>query len=139
MTATSRTTTTEPASTTATVVVTRLRARGLRGVRGVVRQTGGVVDHCRSVPGFLGGRLAVDPRGLLWTLTVWESPAALRTFAALHAPVAAGIDDVASDSATSAFRQRSRDVPTWTQAAAQTSLGRPRLALARGIAPTPRP
>lgn len=131
--------TTSTSATTTTVVVTRLRARGLRGVRGVVRQTGRVVDDCRSVPGFLGGRLAVDPRGLLWTLTVWESPAALRAFAALHAPVAAGIDAVASDSATTAFRQPGREVPTWSQAALQTSLGRPRLALPRDIEPAPRP
>lgn len=123
---------------TTTVVVTQLRARGLRGVRGVVRQTGGVVEDCRAVPGFLGGRLAVDPRGLLWTLTVWESSAALRLFGARHAPVAAGIDAVASDSATAAFRQQGHEVPTWGRAAAQTSLGRPRLALHRAVAPAPR-
>lgn len=124
---------------TTTVVVTRLRARGVRGARSVLRQTGGVVEDCRSVPGFIGGRLAVDPRGLLGTLTLWDSPGAVREFAALHAPVAAGIDAVATDSSTTAFRQPAREVPTWRQAAAQTSLGRPRLALRREIAPTPRP
>lgn len=131
----SATTTTETASATTTVVVTKLTARGLRGVRGVVRQTGAVVADCQSVAGFLGGRLAVDPRGLLWTLTVWESPAALRTFAALHAPVAAGIDVVASNSDITAFRHPGSDVPTWAAAAQRTTLGRPRLALQRAIAP----
>lgn len=122
-------------TTTSTVVVTRLDARGLRGVRGVLRQTGQVVQDARAVDGFLGGRLAVDPRGLLWTLTVWSSPQALRTFGQRHAPVAAGLDAVATASAMAAFRQPGAAVPTWVQAAAQTTLGRPRLALARTIAP----
>lgn len=63
-----------PSATTSTVVVTRLNARGLRGVRGVLRQTGQVVEDGSALP-------------------------------------------------------------TWTQAAAQAALGRPRFALARTIAP----
>lgn len=120
---------------TSTVVVTRLSARGLRGVRGILRQTGQVVQDARAVDGFLGGRLAIDPRGLLWTLTVWQSPQALRTFAQRHAPVAAGLDAVATGSAMTAFRQPGAAVPTWEQAADQTALGRPRCALGRTIAP----
>ena len=115
------------------VVMTRLDARGIRGVRGVVRQTGRVVDDCRSVPGFLGGRLAVDPRRLLWTLTVWDSPAALRRFRELHASVAAGLHEVARDSAMQAYRQEGREVPAWRTAAEHTTIGRPRLALQRAV------
>ena len=115
------------------VVVTRLDARGLQGVRGVLRQTGQVVADCQSVPGFLGGRLAVDPRRLLWTLTVWESPAALRQFRELHAPVAAGIDAVARASAMQAYRQEGGAVPGWQAAAEHTTIGRPRLALQRAV------
>jgi hypothetical protein len=136
MSATAGTTCTTPTTATTTVVVTRLDARGLRGLRGVLRQTGQVVEDCRSVPGFLGGRLAIAPHGVLWTLTVWESPAALRSFAARHAAVAAGVDVVATDSVTTAFRQAGRTVPTWAQAAQRCPLGRPRLALARSIPPS---
>lgn len=115
------------------VVVTRLDARGLQGVRAVLRQTGRVVADCRSLPGFLGGRLAVDPRGRMWTLTAWDSPAALRAFRSLHAPVAAGIDEVARGSSVQAFRHEGSTVPTWKDAAARTTMGRPRPALQRAV------
>jgi hypothetical protein len=129
-----RSTATAPTrNSTSTVVVTRLRARGPRGVLAVVRRTGEVVAQCRAVDGYLGGRVAVDPRGLLWTLTVWASPQALRTFSASHAPVAAGIDEVASDSAMTAYRQSGAAVPTWADAAASSGLGRPWLALHRSV------
>ena len=111
---------------TTTVVLTRLRTRGLPGVRAVLRTTGQVLADCRSVPGFLGGRLAIDRRGDAWTLTAWESAAAVRAFGARHAPIAATIDDVASESVMRAFRHEGRAVPSWTQAAAATGLGRPR-------------
>jgi hypothetical protein len=118
-----------------TVVLTRLRTRGLRGVRAVLRTTEQVLDDCRAVPGFLGGRLAIDRHGDAWTLTVWESPEAVRAFGVRHAPVAATLDDVASESVMRAFRQPGRLVPSWDDAAVQTGLGRPRgPALRRSVA-----
>lgn len=121
-------------SETSTVVVTRLETTGLSGVRGVLRATAAVVADCQAVPGFLGGRLAIDPRGNAWTLTVWDSPSALRAFGIRHGPVAATIDEVARSSDMAAFRQDGRSIPSWAQAAAHTSLGRPgRPALQRPI------
>lgn len=113
------------------VVLTRLHPRGLRGLRDVLRRTGSVVADCHAVEGFLGGRVAVDARGRAWTLTVWASPAALREFAQRHAHIAADIDAVAVDSATTAFRQDGTGVPGWAAAARHTGFGRPRLPLSR--------
>jgi hypothetical protein len=119
-----------------TVVVTRLDPRGPAGLRRVLRTTGQVVADCRAVPGFLGGRVAVDRRGRAWTLTVWESPAALRLFGARHAAVAATIDEVAWDSDITAFRQEGTAVPSWSQAAQHSSVGGPaRPALHRMLRP----
>lgn len=117
------------------VVLTRLRARGVRGVRVVLRTTDAVLTDCRAVPGFLGGRLAIDRHGQAWTLTVWETPGALRAFGIRHAPLAATVDDVASDSVMRAFRQSGQLVPSWGQAGLQTGLGRPHgPALRRSVA-----
>lgn len=127
--------TTESRTTTSVVVLTRLQPRGVRGLRGVLRQTGQVVQDCQAVDGFLGGRLAVDARGRAWTLTVWASPAALREFGRRHAPVAAGLDAVATASASTAFRQDGAAVPSWADAAARTGFGRPRLPLSRPLQP----
>lgn len=123
-------------STQSTVVVTRLEPRGRSGLRSVLRTTGEVVADCRSVPGFLGGRVAVDRRGRAWTLTVWDGPASLRAFGVRHAAVAARIDDVARDSAVCAFRQAGTAVPAWTVAAGRTPVGGPgRFRLHRDLAP----
>jgi hypothetical protein len=123
-----------------TVVVTRLQPRGFAGLRRVLRTTGQVVADCRAVPGFLGGRVAVDRRSRAWTLTVWDSPAALREFGARHASVSATIDDVARSSDITAFRQEGHDVPSWSQAKRHSSIGGPaRPALHRSLRPAAAP
>ena len=96
------------------VVVTRLSTRGLSGLRTAMSLSGTVVDQLADLPGFHGGRLLVDRRRDLWTITTWQDRASLAAFGALHAPVAARISDVAVASATSGWQQASDEVPAWS-------------------------
>jgi hypothetical protein len=118
------------------VVVTRLSPRGLSGLRAAVALSGTVVEQLADLPGFRGGRLLVDRRRDLWTLTTWSDRASLAAFGALHAPVAARIDDLASASTTSGWQQAADDVPGWAQVRARWTDGRgPARGLSRVLAP----
>ena len=118
------------------VVVTRLSPRGLSGLRAALALSGPVVEQLAGLPGFRGGRLLVDRRRDLWTLTTWSDRASLATFGALHAPVAARIDDVAVASATSAWQQEADDVPGWSVVRERWNDGRgPARGLSRPLPP----
>lgn len=118
------------------VVVTRLSPRGLSGLRAALTLSGPVVDQLSSLPGFSGGRLLVDRRRDLWTLTTWQDRAALATFRELHEPVAARLDEVAVASATSAWQQDPGEVPDWPVVRARWTDGRgPTRGLPRTLPP----
>lgn len=106
------------------VVVTRLSPRGLSGLRASLTLSGTVVEQLSDLPGFRGGRLLVDHRRDMWTLTTWSDRASLAAFGALHAPVMARIDDVAVASATSGWRQDADEVPGWAEVRARWTDGR---------------
>jgi hypothetical protein len=95
------------------VVVTRLSPRGLRGLRASLALSETVVAQLADLPGFGGGRLLVDHRRDLWTLTTWSDRGALAAFAAVHAPVVGRIDEVARASTTAAWQSGATAVPTW--------------------------
>ena len=95
------------------VVVTHLSPRGLRGLRAALSQSEGVVRQLIELPGFRGGRVLVDRRRDLWTLTTWSDRASLASFRSLHAPVAARIDEVADGSAVLGWQQGTDEVPSW--------------------------
>lgn len=118
------------------VVVTRLSPRGLSGLRTALSMSGSVVEQLADLPGFCGGRLLVDVRRDLWTLTTWSDRRALAAFGALHAPVAARIDDVAVASTTSAWQQETAGVPGWAEVRRRWSDGRgPGRGLSRPLPP----
>ena len=106
------------------VVVTRLSPRGLAGLRAALALSGSVVEQLAALPGFRGGRLLVDLRRDLWTLTTWSDRASLAAFGALHAPVAGRIDDVAVASATAAWQQEAADLPAWAEVRSRWTDGR---------------
>jgi hypothetical protein len=116
------------------VVITRLSPRGLSGLRAAMTLSGTVVEQLAHLPGFLGGRLLVDHRRDLWTLTTWSDRASLAAFGALHAPVMARIDEVAVASATSGWR--SDALPTWAEVRSRWTDGRgPGRGLGRPLPP----
>ena len=116
------------------VVVTRLQARDVRATREVVRRTREVVAQLQEQPGFLGGRLLVDRRRAAWTVTGWADRAALVAFREVHAPVAARIDEVATDAATTAWV--AEELPSWAEVGRRwTAVPGPRAGLRVGIRP----
>ena len=120
------------------VVVTRLTPRGLAGLRATLARSQEVVEQLSGLPGFRGGRLLVDRRRDLWTLTTWSDRASLAAFGALHAPVAARIDEVAVASATSGWQQDAAEVPTWSDVRTRWTDGRgPARGLSRPLPPGP--
>lgn len=104
------------------VVATRLSPRGLSGLRAGLRLSGTVVAQLAGLPGFLGGRLLVDHRRDMWTLTTWSDRASLAAFGALHAPVVARIDEVAVGSATTGWQADA--LPTWAEVRTRWTEGR---------------
>jgi len=104
------------------VVVTRLSPRGVRGLRAALSLSETVVGQLTDLPGFAGGRLLVDHRFDLWTLTAWSDRPALMAFRVLHEPVMARIDEVARASATTAWQAAS--VPSWGDVRARWPHGR---------------
>lgn len=106
------------------VVATRLSPRGLSGLRATVSLSQTVVEQLADLPGFRGGRLLIDHRRDLWTVTTWSDRASLAAFGALHAPVVARIDDVARSSSTTGWRQDAHEVPTWSQVRTRWTDGR---------------
>ena len=118
------------------VVVTRLSPRGLSGLRAALSLSGTVVEQLADLPGFLGGRLLLDSRRDLWTLTTWTDRASLAAFTALHGPVMARIDEVAVASATSGWRQDAVEVPGWPEVRRRWTDGRgPGRGLTRPLPP----
>ena len=118
------------------VVVTRLSPDGLRGLRAGLALVETVVRQLADLPGFRGGRLLVDRHRDLWTLTTWSDRASLTTFAALHAPVAARIGEVAAASAISGWQQETDEVPTWAAVRERWTDGRgPARGLSRPLPP----
>ena len=116
------------------VVVTRLSPRGLSGLRAALSLSETVVRQLADLPGFRGGRLLVDSRRDLWTVTTWSDQASLAAFGARHAPVMARIDEVAVASATSAWQQD--ELPSWAEVRARWSSGRgPGRGLSRSLPP----
>ena len=116
------------------VVVTRLSPRGLAGLRASLSLSQTVVAQLAGLPGFRGGRLLVDHRRDLWTVTTWADRASLAAFGVLHGPVMARIADVAAASATSAWQQDA--LPDWAEVRARWSDGRgPGRGLSRPLPP----
>lgn len=118
------------------VVVTRLSPRRFSGLRAGLRISHTVVGQLSALPGFRGGRLLVDRRRDLWTITTWADRAALRAFGVLHAPVMARIDEIAVASATSGWQQDTAEVPGWSAVRARWTDGRgPAHGLSRPLPP----
>ena len=116
------------------VVVTRLQAKGATGVAAVGRLSMEVLAQLRTQPGFLGGRLLVEPRGAAWTVTGWADRTSLDGFRSAHAPVAAQLDRVASASASTAWTAEA--LPSWAEVGRRwTAVPRPRAGMRLPVPP----
>jgi heme-degrading monooxygenase HmoA len=103
----------------AMIVVTRMQAKNLRTVKAAMSLTNTVVDGLVDQPGFRGGRLRLDRRKAMWTITVWEDAAALAAFRTAHEPVAARSPELDAELVLTAWQQDGDALPTWRQVRAR--------------------
>ena len=83
-----------PQATEVHVFASRFETRTLWGALKFLVRTPGVWRQIRSAPGAYGASLRAEPfRRTFWTLSAWESPLALKTFArsGAHAPTSRGL------------------------------------------------
>ena len=109
------------------VVATRLTAKGARGSWLLLRLTSSVVRQLARQPGFVGGRLLLEPRLAAWTVTVWADRDSLAAFRAAHAGVAAHADEVGDQLEMTAWLSDDDAVPSWSDVRARwTAVPAPR-------------
>jgi hypothetical protein len=99
------------------VSVTRLRVRSLGYLLPFLLRTVHTTRQVRRAAGFFGGRLLVDAHLTFWTLTVWESEKAMKSFrgSGSHARVMPRLAHWC-DEASYAHWTSTDSVPTWPEA-----------------------
>src|SRR5947209_4917708 len=95
------------------VVATRMTAKDFTALRTGMGLSNTVVKGIRSAPGYLGGRILADRHRAMWTVTVWQDPAAVSAFGLVHADVAARGPEVADDMRMTGWQQGDARIPTW--------------------------
>jgi hypothetical protein len=110
------------------VSVTRLRLRGARYLPAFTFHTWRAARQIRHAPGFVAGRLAVGAARAYWTLTVWESEAAMRAYrdADAHRRAMPRLLDWCDEAAVAHWEQPDAAIPTLEEAARRLAgSGRP--------------
>ncbi|MET9774258.1 DUF3291 domain-containing protein [Streptomyces sp. NPDC006367] len=109
-----------PPGTEVHVFASRFETRTLWGALRFLASTPGVWRQLRTAPGAYGASLKAEPlKRTFWTLSAWESPAALKTFArsGTHAPASRGLSAHMRDSAFASWQVSSDDLPVdWAEA-----------------------
>jgi hypothetical protein len=69
-------------------------------------------------PGFCGGRLLIDARPTLWTLTAWEEERAMKSFrgSGVHARVMPRLFEWCDEAAYAHWSAPDGELPDWLQA-----------------------
>jgi Domain of unknown function (DUF3291) len=98
--------------------VTRLRVRSLRYFLPFVLRTFQTNRQVSRAAGFLGGRLLVDAHLTFWTLTVWESERAMKSFrgSGAHARVMPRLAHWCDEASYAHWTPTDSSVPTWPEA-----------------------
>jgi hypothetical protein len=98
--------------------VTRLRVRSVRYVPAFVWKTFLTQRQVVRAPGFLGGRLLIDAGCTFWTLTVWESDRAMKTFRSTepHAKAMPRLVEWCDEASYAHWTPAGPSVPSWLEA-----------------------
>jgi len=98
--------------------VTRLRVRSVRYLPAFLWKTFQAQRQVARAPGFVGGRLLIEARWTFWTLTVWESEAAMKTFrgSGAHAHVMPRLVEWCDEAAYAHWIAADTSVPGWPEA-----------------------
>ncbi|MET9758572.1 DUF3291 domain-containing protein [Streptomyces sp. NPDC006372] len=109
-----------PRDTEVHVFATRFETRTLWGALKFLVGTPAVWRQVRNSPGAYGVTLKAKPlRRMFWTLSAWESKAALDDFvrAGAHKSAARGVASQMRDKASTTWQVRSDDLPlSWSEA-----------------------
>ncbi|MFI9768285.1 DUF3291 domain-containing protein [Streptomyces sp. NPDC052415] len=102
------------------VFASRFETRTLGGALKFFLRTPGVWRQVSRAPGTYGATLKAQPlRRTFWTLSAWESPEALKTFARSgpHAPTARGLAPLMRDAKFVTWTVRGDELPLdWSEA-----------------------
>jgi hypothetical protein len=100
------------------VSVTRLRLRSVRFLPGFGLHTVRSLKQVRAADGFLGGSLLPDRRRTFWTLTVWRSAEAMRSFmtTGAHHAVMPRLVDWCDEASVVHWEQPDPAAPSWAEA-----------------------
>ncbi|GHJ01130.1 hypothetical protein TPA0906_29950 [Streptomyces olivaceus] len=108
-----------PQATEVHVFASRFETRTLWGALKFLVRTPGVWRQIRSAPGAYGASLKAEPfRRTFWTLSAWESPQALKTFArsGAHAPAFRGLSAQMRESTFASWPASSDELPvSWAE------------------------
>jgi heme-degrading monooxygenase HmoA len=127
----------EPSETTI-VVATRFVVRRRRDTLAFLRAALASGREAEAVPGFLGGTVLADLwNGRFWTVSVWASPEAVRSYgsAPTHTTAMRRTQDWAAESQVERWRTSIPDIPTLADTADRIGVPAPRRGLVRHLRP----
>jgi hypothetical protein len=100
------------------ISVTRLRVRSFLYLPGFLWDTFHSVRQVQRSPGFLGGRLLVNPGFVFWTMTAWQDESAMNAYrtGGAHRQAMPKLLDWCDEAAVVHWNQESPEIPEWQQA-----------------------
>lgn len=125
-------------STALVVVATRFVVRRRRDTLPFLRAALASGREAEAVPGFLGGTVLADLwNGRFWTVSVWASPEAVRSYgsAPTHTTAMHRTQDWAAEAQVERWRTSAPDIPTLADTAARFGVPAPRSGLVRHLRP----
>jgi heme-degrading monooxygenase HmoA len=125
-------------STSTVVVATRFVVRRRRDTLPFLRAALASGREAEAVPGFVGGTVLADLwNGRFWTVSVWASPEAVRSYgsAPTHATAMRRTQDWAAESQVERWRTSIPDIPTLADTADRLGVPAPRRGLVRHLRP----
>jgi heme-degrading monooxygenase HmoA len=128
----------EGSSQPTVVVATRFVVHRRRDTLPFLRAALLSAREAEAVPGFLGGTVLADLwNRRFWTVSVWASPEAVRSYgsAPAHAEAMRRTDDWAAESQVQRWRTSTTEVPTLAETAARFGVSPPGRGLVRRLRP----
>ena len=128
----------EGSSHSTVVVATRFIVHRRRDTLPFLRAALNSAREAEAVPGLLGGTVLAELwNRRFWTVSVWASPEAVRSYgsAPAHAEAMRRTDDWATESQVQRWRSSAAEVPTLAETAARFGVSPPGRGLVRRLRP----
>ena len=100
------------------ISVTRLRVRSFYFLPQFIWGTIRSANQAEHSAGFLGGKIVRMPRNVFWTVTAWESEAAMNAYrvAGAHLRAMPKLLKWCDEAAVAHWSQDSAEIPSWPEA-----------------------